>query len=338
VIDNFYAADVPGAIRYGGIWTAIGAPSLTTLGSRIGHEVSCAPARAGASVLNLTTGHQILVNADVEYGTSSTIKSAILFAVLRKIDATDDTLDTMLAAGAPYGTQRGSPTFSPRRSYPLRTFAAKMIGSSCNWATNRLIDYVGMAQVNKELRDLQIEGITLRRYMTGTGAPGARPGSSDPGDDYGDGVDNTATPRDYATFLRKMHENAGRLSRTSFPFFWNTLGLNSGAHDAELDAGVSISRLAIGSLAEKAGSNTWSSGPATKPQITGRHYQRSVAGRMTLVNGQVVIYAAFADEGTGSRRTTDPRMQNMLDCIVMHAMREYSGKSTGADVATCRGG
>ncbi|MGH3134090.1 MAG: serine hydrolase, partial [Gaiellaceae bacterium] len=197
VIDNFHATDVPGAIRYGGIWTSTGAPAFggsAPLESRIRQEVNCAPARAGAAVTNLTTGQQILVHADVAYGTSSTIKSAILFAVLRKIDATDDTLDTLLPAGTQYGTQRGSPTFRPRFSYPLRTFATKMIRSSCNWATNRLIDYVGMEKVNTELRNLGLQGITLRRYMTGTGAPGAQPGSTGASDDYGDGFDNTATP------------------------------------------------------------------------------------------------------------------------------------------------
>jgi hypothetical protein len=335
VIDNFYATDVPGAIRYGGIWTATGAPQLTSLESRIRQEVDCTPARAGAAVFNVTTGQQILVHADVSYGTSSTIKSAILFALLRKIDATDATLDTLLPVGAPYGTQRGTPTFGRGDSFALRTFAAKMINSSCNWATNRLIDYVGMAQVNAELDKLGLKGIVLRRYMTGSGAPSPRRGSSGPSADYREGLDNTATPREYATFMRLMHENAGRLSRTSFPFFWNTLGLNSNAHDGILDAGVSTSRVAIATLAEKAGSNTWSSGPKTKPQISGTHYQRSVAGRMTLASGQVVVYAAFADEGTARNATP---LQRMLDCVVMHAMREYSGKTTGADVPACRAG
>ncbi len=335
VIDNFYATDVPGAIRYGGIWTSTGTPQVASLESRVRQEVNCTPARAGAAILNLTTGQQILVHADVEYGTSSTIKSAILFALLRKIDATPATLDTLLAAGAPYGTERGSPAFQRGQRYPLRTFATKMIRSSCNWSTNRLIQYVGMAQVNEELRALGIEDVTLRRYMTGSGAPSARRGSSGPSDDYADGIDNTATPRAYATFIRLMHENVGKLTRSSFTFYWQTLGLNGSAHDGVLDAGVSGSRLAIATLAEKAGSNTWSGGPSSKPQVTGTHYQRSVAGRMTVANGPVVVYAAFADEGVSS--TSGP-LQSMLDCTVMHAMREYSGRTTGSDVAACAAG
>jgi hypothetical protein len=335
VTDNFYAADVQGGVRYGGIWTAAGAPTLGSLESRVRQEVNCTPARAGAAIFNLTTGQQILVHADASYGTSSTIKSAILYALLRRIDATTATLDTPLAAGRQYGTERGSPLFQSRRSYPLRTFATKMIQSSCNWSTNRLIDYVGMANVNQALRDLGIEDVTLRRYMTGAGAPGARSGSSGPGDDYGDGIDNTATPRAYATFIRLMDQNAGNLSRSSQTFFWSTLGLNSGAHDAILDAGVATNRGATALLAEKAGSNTWSGGPSTKPQLTGTHYQRSVAGRMRVVGGPTIVYALFADEGTASSATP---LQNMLDCVVMLAMREYSGRTTGADVAACAAG
>jgi len=338
VLDNFYATDVPGGVRYGGIWTSTGAPtfgSSTSLEARIRQEVNCVPGRAGAAVVNLTTGQQTFVHADVDYGTSSTIKSAILYALLRKIDATDATLDTVLNAGRPYGTQRGSPTFVPRQWYPLRTFASKMIGSSCNWATNRLIDYVGMGKVNEELRSLGIEDITLRRYMTGTGAPGAGPGNDDPGDDYVDGFDNTATPREYANFIRLMHANAGRLTRTSFAFYWSMLALNSGAHNTVLTQGVGSNRGPVVALAEKAGSNTWTSSPTAKPRITGQHFQRSVAGRLVFANGQVVFYAAFADEGTSS--TSGP-LQNMLDCVVMHAMRQYSGTTTGADVPACLGG
>jgi hypothetical protein len=56
---------------------------------------------------------------------------------------------------------------------------------------------------------------------------------------------------------------------------------------------------------------------------------------MTVANGPVVVYAAFADEGTAS---SSAPLQSMLDCVVMHAMREYTGRTTGADVAACAAG
>lgn len=337
VLGNLYAAEAPGGgVRYGGIWVSTGTPTFgasASLEARIRQETNCAPARAGAAVFNLTTGEQILVNADASYGTSSTIKSAILYALLRRIDTSADTLETFLPIRERYGTNQGG-SLAPKRSYRLRFLATTMIQNSNNWATNRLIDYVGMAQVNSELGRLGVNGITLQRYMTGTGSPGARSGSSSPGGDYVRGFDNIATPRAYATFLQLMHQNAGGLSAASRTFFWDTLGLNGGAHDAVLDAGVATDRSFV-TLAEKAGSNTWSSAPRAKPQIVGRHFQRSVAGRMVFSGGQVVVYAAFADEGTGANANP---LQSMLDCVVMHAMRRYSGRTTGRAVAGCAAG
>lgn len=336
VLENFYVTDVPGAVRYGGIWTASGAApagAASPIESRVRRELHCAPGRAGAAVLNLTTGAQTLVHPDTSFGTSSTIKSAILYALLRRIDATADNLTTAMNVGAQYGNNQAN-TLTANGSFTLQALATTMIQNSNNWATNRLIDRVGMAQVNAELAALGFVGIRLRRYMTGTGSPSAQ-GNNGPGGDYVEGFDNTATPREYANFLRQMHLNAGSLSGTSFTFFWNTLALNAGAHDGVLDAGVGTNWPTFAALAEKAGSNTWSSAPEAKPQLSA-HRQRSAAGRLVLSNGQVVVYAAFVDEAD-SASGTGP-LQNMLDCVVLHATRQYTGQTTGADVAACRAG
>jgi hypothetical protein len=64
----------------------------------------------------------------------------------------------------------------------------------------------------------------------------------------------------------------------------------------------------------------------------------TTAGRLSFANRQVAVYAVFVDEGT--TRTSAPQ-QNVLDCVVMHTVRQHSGVSTGADVppvaaANCR--
>ena len=224
------------------------------------------------------------------------------------------------------------------QEYTLQDLARRMIDFSNNWATNRLIDFVGMDEINDELDELGLSRIRLRRYMTGTGAPSAH-GNDDSGDDYAEGFDNTASPRQFAAFLRQMDENDDLLTQGSWNVFWNTLGLNSGAHGGILGAGVGSG---WGTLAEKAGSNTWSSTPDHRPQI-GAHLQRSAAGRMTLSNGETVVYAAFVDEADGydeddpSNPNVTP-LQNMLSCVVMQAAREYSGQTTGNDVGACRAG
>ena len=344
VLDNVVVANVEGSVRYGGIWTSAGAPDVdadSPVEARIAHEVQCAPGRAGAAVINVTTGEQVMVNADDSYGTSSTIKSAILYALLRRIDATTANLTTRLDVGAQYGSNQGPATtgmLTANQEYTLQDLARRMIDFSNNWATNRLIDFVGMDEVNDELDELGLSRVRLRRYMTGTGAPSAH-GNDDSGDDYAEGFDNTASPRQFAAFLRQMDENDDLLTQGSWNVFWNTLGLNSDAHGGILGAGVGSG---WGTLAEKAGSNTWSSTPDHRPQI-GAHLQRSAAGRMTLSNGETVVYAAFVDEADGydeddpSNPNVTP-LQNMLSCVVMQAAREYSGQTTGNDVGACRAG
>jgi hypothetical protein len=334
-LDNLYVTDVPGTIRYGGIWLPSGAPpadATSSLRARISREVECAPGRAGAAVFNLTTGEQVLVNADTAFGTSSTIKSAILYAVLRRIDATAATLDTRVDSGTQYGAnQAGSVT--PNISYRIRDLATVMIMNSNNWATNRLIDWVGRARINQELDALGLSQIRLRRYMNGAGAPSTR-GNTGPVADYLSGTDNTATPRQYATFLQFMHTNAGGLSATSLDFFWGTLGINRFAHNGFLRAGVDSNWEAFATLFEKAGNNTRGNAPTNKPQL-GAHLQRSTAGRIVLANGQVIVYAAFVDEADSPNAGP---LQNMLSCIVVHAVREYVPRTTGANLGGCQAG
>jgi hypothetical protein len=333
VIDNFTASEVPGGVRYGGIWTFGGStnpdPSLI---ERIRRELVCAPGRAGAAVIDLATGEESLVHADAPYGTSSTIKSAILYALLRRVDATNASLNTQLDVGAPYGSNQGS-TLTANQSYTLGALATTMIRDSNNWATNRLIDWLGREAINDEIADLGLSRIRLERYMTGPGAPSAH-GNSGPGGDYAEGWDNTATPREYAASLRRVHQNTGLLTPVSFTFFWNTMALNADAHDAVLDIGVGTNWQSVATLGEKAGSNSWSSAPAHRAQLPGAHLQRSAAGRLVFANGHVVFYAAFVDEADSP--TTTP-LQNMLDCVVMHAVRHYGGQATSGDVPACQG-
>lgn len=324
-IENFYVTTIAGRQRYGGIFTRSSAP-LPALGSpfgqRLAQEVDCAPGRAGAAVIDVSANRETHVSGTASYGTSSTIKSAILYALLRRIDesVTDNvTLDTTRNVGAQYGTNQGA-TLTASGTFTLRQLATTMIQNSNNWATNRLIDFLTMARVNAELDRLGFGAIRLRRYMTGTGAPSVSGNSGPPGD-YAEGIDNTATPLQFARFLRQMHTGTDLLpaSRT---FFWDTLALNSGAHNA---ATLTPGRVntSIAQLGEKAGSNTWNAPPNNKPQI-GAHLQRSAAGRVVLTDGRAIIYAAFVDEGDrppGQDTASTAALQTVLDCVALEAVR-----------------
>jgi hypothetical protein len=342
VLDNFYAADVPGGVRYGGIWN-FNAPlnigANASLAARVSKHTNCARGRSGAAVVNLTTGESILVHADQQFGTASTIKIGILYALLRRIDQDPNaTLTTQLNVGAQYGSNDAGNTLSANQSYSLSYLARTMIANSNNWATNRLIDYVGRAQINQEFSALGLAQTRINRYMTGTGAPSAHglnvPGMTGPGADYRAGWDNVSTPREMTTMLQSINANTGNLlSGSSATFFWDTLQGPKGYLPGFLDEGVAANWQNLVTIFNKAGSNSWNGQPgdyAHRPQI-GDHAQGSEAGRLNFQNGQRVFYAMFWDEGDPGVAATDA-----MRCIGYEVVREYSGQSTGVIPAACQ--
>jgi hypothetical protein len=52
-----------------------------------------------------------------------------------------------------------------------------------------------------------------------------------------------------------------------------------------------------------------------------------------LANGQVIVYAVFVDEGDSPNAGP---LQNVLSCVVLHAVREYVPQTTGANLAACQ--
>ena len=136
----------------------------------------------------------------------------------------------------------------------------------------------------------------------------------------------------------------GLLGDDAYVKFWEVMRLNNADDDAILDAGVGTD---WGDSFAKAGSNAWgwdkSTTPWTetgavgdytaRPQV-GAHVQRSEAGRLVFDNGQVVVYAAFFNEGE-DLATYQP-FDDALDCIVVEVVREYSGETTGAVLPHCQ--
>ena len=151
-------------------------------------------------------------------------------------------------------------------------------------------------------------------------------------------------PREWTTFLAAVHENDGLLEDDSYDKFWELLGLNGDDNDAVLDAGVGDG---IVNVAMKPGSNAWGWNKKVspwqqtsavgdydhRPQI-GPHIQRSEGGRMTFDNGQVAVYAVFVNEADNPSDSYTP-FDNMIDCIMVEAAREYSGETTGAVLPQC---
>jgi beta-lactamase class A len=290
-IDNFYAAETPDGIRYGGIWFYDGVPNITAnspLSLRVRKEVDGAPARGGAAIINLTTNQEVMLHADQEFAIASTSKIGILYALLREIDLGNESWNATINSGAQYGNNQGN-WLQPNTNYTVGQMAQFMIRSSNNWATNRLIDRIGRETINEHLADpptLNLKVTRIHRYMLGTGAPSAH-GNSSAYQDHVEGWENLSTPREMVTLLRKVR-NENILAPLSELRFWATLALdgdNDGANEKSY----------IPSFV----------GPLFNPPIVffnkfgnvdDIRIHRGDAGAMVMPDGEVVLYAIFMDE------------------------------------------
>jgi len=296
--------------------------SLSSLSDRLEFHADNAPGRSGAAVINLTTGENSFVNPDQAFGTSSTIKLGILYALMRRIDQDPNvSYLTTLNVGNQYGTNQGN-TLIANQNYRLTYLAETMIADSNNWATNRLINFLGRNQINQEFSNLGLNVTRINRYMTGTGSPSMQ-GTTGPGGDYRAGFDNLSTPREMVRLLQLVHNNNGLLSNVARSAFWRIMGLdgnrgvNTKGYTNDLYQGavypdpdndfLSPDWANLLEFQNKAGSNTWSGQPgdfAAKPGL-GNHFQRSEAGRITMDNGQIVFYAAFVDDASDGDQAID---------------------------------
>jgi hypothetical protein len=301
--------DVPSSVR-------------AILESRVEEHFEDSTGRNGFAVV--ADGHtNRSINGDQVFGTSSTIKLGILYALMRHIDNQRfqlppfrATLNSTIDVGSQYATNQGN-TLAADTRVSLRTLAETMIENSNNWATNRLIDYLGVSDINDEFADLGLTKTRLDRYMTGPNAPsmhglGTNANGAGPSRDYRSGHDNESTPNEIVSLLRQVHENNGLLLPETYTEFWRIMSLNDGrlsdhayvtqTYDSTVFTGSAASWAGALSLASKPGSNGWTGSPGDfgdDPSL-GDHFQRSEAGRILFSDGRVAFYGMFVDEAADS--------------------------------------
>ncbi|HXG67387.1 MAG TPA: serine hydrolase, partial [Blastocatellia bacterium] len=293
-IDNFYAAETPDGIRYGGIWYFDGAPNVTDESSlylRVRKEVDGAPARGGAAIINLDADQEVMLHADQEFALASTAKIGVLYALLREVDAGNISWTETINSGPPFGLQAASPV-QPNTDYTAQELAELMIGISDNYATNLLIREIGMATINQHLSDpatLDLQKTRINRYAVGLGAPSVH-GNNSAYEDRLDGWENTSTPREMATLLRRVIET-DILTGISKLRFFATLrmdgdndGVNEKIYFASQIAAMGFNPPII--VFNK---------PGGLPDI---RIVRADAGAMVLPDGERVVFAVFMDEIT----------------------------------------
>ncbi|MGH2559397.1 MAG: serine hydrolase [Thermomicrobiales bacterium] len=135
--------------------------------TEIERELAAFSGTGGVVAKHLGTGEEIRVNPDVETTTASTFKVPILIELLRQVEAGTVDLDATLRV-TPQTHVLGSGILrdlSPGVELSVRDVATLMIVLSDNIATNMIIDLVGIANVNRTLRDFGFARTEIRNRI-----------------------------------------------------------------------------------------------------------------------------------------------------------------------------
>lgn len=150
----------------------------------------------GYCIIDLATGERFERHATQIFPTASTIKLAILYELVKRVDegklTLDDTVRLDRARAVPGGIlyELGTPVLS------LRDYANVMIIESDNTATNVLVAHLGMDAITARMNQLGLANTKLRRYMIDLAA--ARKG-----------LENVSTPAEIARLLEMFHKSDG---------------------------------------------------------------------------------------------------------------------------------
>jgi beta-lactamase class A len=149
-----------------------------TLTEQVERLTAESKARATAvSVHDLESGLRFSLRGDRWFHAASTIKVAVLLALLRAADDGRVRLDDSLhvrnrfisaADGSPFQLNRDSDAMPELyqaigRTAKISALAEGMISASSNLATNLLLDFLGVEYARNVLRDAHVEGVELRR-------------------------------------------------------------------------------------------------------------------------------------------------------------------------------
>ena len=131
----------------------------------------------GIAFYDYETTLQWSYNADAWFHAASTMKLAVLLGVYRMVDRGELTLDAPVHVRNKFMSIAGQQLYmldinrdsDPElyrhlgRTMPVKQLAYQMITTSSNFATNLLVDVVGVATIQATLAELGIEGVTVLR-------------------------------------------------------------------------------------------------------------------------------------------------------------------------------
>ena len=131
----------------------------------------------GIAFYDYETTLQWSYNADSWFHAASTMKLAVLLGVYKMVDRGELTLDAPVHVRNKFTSIAGNQLFmvdinrdsDPElyrhlgRTMPVKRLAYQMITTSSNFATNLLVDVVGVQTIQAALKELGIEGVTVLR-------------------------------------------------------------------------------------------------------------------------------------------------------------------------------
>jgi beta-lactamase class A len=131
----------------------------------------------GIAFYDYETTLQWSYNADSWFHAASTMKLAVLLGVYKLVDRGELTLDAPVHVRNKFTSIAGNQLFmvdinrdsDPElyrhlgRTMPVKRLAYQMITTSSNFATNLLVDVVGVQTIQAALKELGIEGVTVLR-------------------------------------------------------------------------------------------------------------------------------------------------------------------------------
>jgi beta-lactamase class A len=151
----------------------------------------------GLSVKDLTTGRTFEVRPQETFPQASAIKLAVLYELFRQAEDGTITLDEVTRPPLPrVGGDGVLQWLSGEVRLTWRDLAVLMVTLSDNDASNRLIDRVGMAAVNRRLDELGLPHTRLRRRMMDLDA--ARRGD-----------ENVSTPAEMRRLMETVRSGTG---------------------------------------------------------------------------------------------------------------------------------
>jgi beta-lactamase class A len=131
----------------------------------------------GIAFYDYQTTLQWSFNADAWFHAASTMKLAVLLGVYRMVDRGELTLDAPVHVRNKFTSIAGQKLYmldinrdsDPEiyrhlgRTMPVKQLAYQMITTSSNFATNLLVDVVGVDTIQAALKELGIDGVTVLR-------------------------------------------------------------------------------------------------------------------------------------------------------------------------------